>query len=304
MSDFVSEFWSWYIIIPTVLSLVFCVVLIISNITTPKSGEVETMDHTWDEDLKEYNNPLPKWWLNLFYITLVFGAVYLLLFPGLGNFQGFLQWSSKDRYDNEMQAAEASYQPLYDAYLTASLEELASNTSAMGTAKRLFSTNCAICHGADARGATGFPNLRDHEWLWGGEETAIKATIAAGRNAAMPGWTAVIGQEGVEQVSEYVYSLTRTPLNPSLVESGKQQYSTLCAACHGPDGKGNPVMGAPNLTDDIWLYGGSLTAIRQSVAEGRFGVMPAFGEQLDESRIHLLTAYLNSIREDSTITPQ
>lgn len=297
MSDFVSEFWSWFIIVPTVLGLVFCVVLMVANTTTPKSGEAETMGHVWDEDLREYNNPLPKWWLNMFYITLVFSAVYLLLYPGLGSFAGLLGWTSKDRYDNEVRAAEASFKPLYDAYLATPLDELAGNADAMGTAKRLFSTNCAICHGADARGATGFPNLRDHEWIWGGGDAEIKTTIAAGRTAVMPGWAAVIGPEGVEQVSEYVYAMTRDPLNPSFVAPGKQHYDTVCLACHGPEGKGNPVLGAPDLTDGVWLYGGSLGAIRHSVGQGRIGVMPPFGELLDESRIHLLTAYLNSIRE-------
>lgn len=297
MSDFVSEFWSWFIIIPTVLGLIFCVVLVVANITAPKSGEAETMGHVWDEDLKEYNNPLPKWWLNMFYITLAFGAVYLLLYPGLGSFAGLLGWTSKDRYENEVRAAEASFKPLYDAYLATPLDRLAGNPNAMGTAKRLFATNCAICHGADARGAAGFPNLRDPEWIWGDGDSEIKATIADGRTAVMPGWEAVIGTEGVEQVSEYVYSLTRDPLNPSFVDPGKQHYNTLCVACHGPEGKGNPALGAPDLTDGVWLYGGSLGAIRQSVEKGRFGVMPPFGEQLGESRIHLLTAYLNSIRE-------
>ncbi len=297
MSDFVSDFWSWYIIIPTVLGLVFCWVLAFSNVTTRKSGKEETMGHIWDEDLQEYNNPLPKWWLNLFYITLIFGAGYLLLYPGLGSFDGLLRWSSQERYDNEVQTAEASYQPLYDAYLATPINELPNTVAAMSTAKRLFSANCAICHGADARGATGFPNLRDAAWIWGEDETAIKTSISAGRNAVMPGWLSVIGQDGVEQVSEYVFSLTREPLNPSLVDAGKQHYNTLCVACHGPEGKGNPVLGAPDLTDNVWLYGGSLGAIRESVGQGRLGVMPAFGDLLNESQIHLLTAYLRHIRE-------
>ncbi len=297
MSDFVNEFWSWYIIVPVVLGLIFCVILVIANTTSKQSGEAETMGHTWDEDLKEYNNPLPRWWLNMFYITLIFGAVYLVLYPGLGTFPGVLGWSSAERYDNEVAAAEASFKPLYDAYLATPTEQLVQNSNAMGTAKRLFSNNCAICHGADARGATGFPNLRDSEWIWGGDETAIKMTLNNGRTAVMPGWEAVIGQAGVEQAAEYVYSLTRDPINPDLVEPGKQHYDTLCAACHGADAKGNPALGAPNLTDNTWLYGGSLGAIRETLSHGRNGVMPAFNEQLNESQIHLLTAYLNSIGE-------
>ena len=297
MSDFVSDFWSWYISVPVVLGLVYCVVMLVVNTTKKDAGEAETMGHVWDEDLEEYNNPLPKWWLNMFYITLVFGVVYLLLYPGLGSFAGFLGWTSQGRYENEVKTAEESFKPLYDAYLATPIDELVQNADAMGTAKRLYSTNCAICHGADARGATGFPNLRDNHWIWGGDEAAVKATLVNGRNAVMPGWVGVIGEEGVNAASEYVYSLTRDPLNPALVDAGKQHYDTLCAACHGADAKGNVALGAPNLTDDIWLYGGSLGVIRQTLTSGRNGVMPAFGENLTESQIHLLTAYLQNISD-------
>ena len=220
MSDFVSDFWSWYIIVPVVLGLVYCVVMLIVNTTKKDAGEAETMGHVWDEDLEEYNNPLPKWWLNMFYITLVFGVVYLLLYPGLGSFPGLLGWTSQGRYENEVKTAEESFKPLYDAYLATPIDELVQNADAMGTAKRLYSTNCAICHGADARGATGFPNLRDNDWVWGGDEAAVKATLVNGRNAVMPGWIGVIGEEGVNAASEYVYSLTRDPLNPALVDAG------------------------------------------------------------------------------------
>lgn len=298
MPDFVSEFWSWFVAIPTVLGLVFCVVLIWFNGSSKDSAEEDaTMGHVWDEDLEEYNNPLPKWWLNMFYITLVFAVVYLILFPGLGSFAGTLGWSSAGRYDKEVAEAEASFAPLYASYLETPIEQLVQNSDAMGTARRIYSTNCATCHGSDARGATGFPNLRDHAWSWGGDEAAIKATLNNGRNAAMPAWISVLGEKGVDEVTEYVYSLTREPVNPQYVEPGKAHYQAMCAACHGQDGKGNPALGAPNLTDNVWLYGGSLGAIKESLVKGRNGIMPAFNEQLNESEIHLLVAYLNSVSD-------
>lgn len=296
MPDFVSEFWSWYIIIPTVLGLVFCVVLIWTNGSSKDSAEKDaTMGHVWDEDLEEYNNPLPKWWLNMFYITLVFAVVYLILFPGLGNFAGILGWSSTGRYDKEVADAETSFAPLYESYLATPVDQLVQNDDAMGTARRIYSTNCATCHGSDARGATGFPNLRDHAWQYGGDEAALKMTLTNGRRAAMPAWITVLGETGVDEVSEYVYSLTNEPVNPQYLEPGEQKYQAMCAACHGQDAKGNPALGAPNLTDNVWLYGGSLGAIKESLVKGRNGIMPAFNEQLNESEIHLLVAYLNSI---------
>ena len=299
MADFINQFWSWYITIPVLLGLVFCVLLIRANTiarSVDEEGDAEPVGHVWDGDLEELNTPMPKWWLNMFYITLVFGLVYLLLYPGLGSFDGFLGWSSKARYESEVADAEAAYAPLYASYLATPVNELAQNNEAMGTARRLYSTNCAICHGADARGAIGFPNLADDDWQWGEDETTIKTTLINGRVAAMPGWEAALGQQGIEQVAEYVYSLTRDPVNPSLVAPGKEKYTAMCVACHGAEGQGNPALGAPNLADDVWLYGGSLTTIRESLKKGRAGVMPAFGDKLTESQIHLLTAYLGSLK--------
>lgn len=299
MPDFTNQFWSWYIAVPVVLGLIFCVLLIRANtIARPKDedGDAEPVGHVWDGDLEELNTPMPKWWLNLFYITLVFGAVYLVLYPGLGSFEGILGWSSQSRYEGEVAEAEAAYAPLYAEYLATPVDELAQDSEAMGTARRLFSINCAVCHGADAHGAIGFPNLADADWLFGGDETTIKATLLNGRVAAMPSWEAALGQKGVEQVAEYVYSLTREPVNPGYVAPGKEKYMAMCVACHGADGKGNQALGAPDLTDDIWLYGGSLNTIRESLVKGRAGVMPAFGHKLTESQIHLLTAYLASLQ--------
>ena len=300
MADFVSEFWSWFIAVSVILGLVYCVVLLRGNSASEQlDGKAQTMGHVWDEDLAEYNNPLPKWWKNMFYITIIFSVVYLALYPGLGSFAGFLGWTSANRYEAEVSAAEASYAPLYAGYLATPIAELSKNIEAMGTAKRIFSTNCSICHGSDAGGATGFPNLHDNDWLWGGDEAMIKATITNGRRAAMPAWESIIGESGVSEVSEYVYSLTREPLNPHYVEAGKKRFQTMCIACHGAEGKGNPLLGAPDLTDGTWLYGGSLGAISETVSKGRNGNMPAFNEHLNESQIHLLVAYLNSIQDSN-----
>ncbi len=297
MSDFTSEFWSWFIIIPSVLGLVYCVILLMrtNSVIEQKEGEVKSTGHVWDEDLEELNNPLPKWWLNMFYITIVFGVVYLLLYPGLGSFPGLLNWTSEGRYQQEVQETEAAYAPLYAKYLATPVVELANSSSAMGTAKRLFANNCAICHGADAGGYTGFPNLTDNDWLYGGDEAAIKTTVTNGRTAVMPAWGAALGEDGVAQVAAYVYSLSHETSNDvELVEQGKQKYMVMCVACHGPEAKGNPIFGAPNLSDNIWLYGGSIKAITETIEKGRNGAMPAFGSKLTESQIHLLTAYLHS----------
>jgi cytochrome c oxidase cbb3-type subunit 3 len=299
MPDFVSQFWSWFIIIPVVLGLIFCVILLRAN-SGAISKEGESTGHVWDEDLEELNNPLPKWWLQLFYITLVFAVVYLLLYPGLGTFKGFLDWSSVGRYEQEVAAAEASFAPLYAGYLATPMDKLATDPKAMGTAKRLFATNCSICHGSDAGGATGFPNLRDDDWLYGGDENTVKTTINNGRNAVMPAWVATLGEQGVEEVAEYIYSLTRKPVNAHYVKPGEEKFKTFCVACHGADGKGNPALGAPNLTDKTWLYGGSLGAIRESISTGRSGQMPAFSGHLNDSQIHLLTSFLKSIQESGT----
>jgi cytochrome c oxidase cbb3-type subunit 3 len=299
MSDFVSEFWSWFIIVPTVLGLLYCVILLhrSNSATDQKQGDVKTMGHVWDGDLEELNNPLPKWWLQMFYITLIFSVVYLILYPGLGSFAGILNWTSTGRYEQEVKEAEASFAPMYASYLATPIDELKNNDKAMGTAKRLFANNCAVCHGADAGGYTGFPNLTDNDWIYGEEESTVKTTIVNGRKAAMPAWGAALGEKGVADVSEYVYSLTHDSTNKENLASGEQKYMTMCIACHGPEAKGNTALGAPNLSDQIWLYGGSLKSIADSVNNGRNGIMPAFGSKLTESQVHLITAYLNSLQK-------
>ncbi|MGI9304273.1 MAG: cytochrome-c oxidase, cbb3-type subunit III [Gammaproteobacteria bacterium] len=301
MADFSSQFWHWFIVVPTVLGLVAVIWLTFANTEKVKRGtETETMGHVWDEDLQEYNNPLPRWWLNLFYITVAFGVIYFVLYPGLGTFKGVLDWQQTSQYEAEIQAAEETFGPLFDKYAALELGALAQDPQAMQTGARLFSSYCTTCHGSDARGAMGFPNLRDKAWLYGGEPQTIKTSILQGRNGAMPPWAAALGEQGVVDVVEYVRSLSGKSSDPALVVAGEQRYKQLCVACHGLDGKGNKQLGAPDLTDNYWLYGGSPRAITKSVAEGRQGRMPAHKEFLGEARVHLLAAYVYSLSAGQT----
>jgi len=292
VADFVSEFWSWFIVIPTVIGILALFPLVYYNRGKRPSGEAETMDHSWDEDLEEYNNPLPGWWLNMFYITLVFGIVYLILYPGLGSFEGVLGWSSKQRYESQMEQAAARYGPIFEQYRQTDIRTLAADHEAMRTAERLFSNYCAQCHGSDGRGATGYPNLRDDEWQWGGSPAAIKETIMNGRNAAMPGWASALGEDGLFNVTEYVLSLSGRQHDSAVAAKGAEKYQQLCIACHGPQGKGNTAMGAPDLTDRTWLHGGSQKTVMASIANGRQGSMPPHDEFLGEAKVHLLAAYV------------
>ena len=299
MADFNSEFWHWYISILTVISILACVWLIRwMTAGVKKTDEVESTGHVWDGDLSELNNPLPRWWLGLFYITLAFGGFYLLLYPGLGHFEGFLKWTSKGQYEQEVTIMEAEVGPLFEKYQQTALLDLTKDENALKIGERLYLNYCATCHGSDARGARGYPNLRDGDWLWGGDPETIKTSIMNGRVGAMPAWEAPLGGEsGVDEVTQYLLSLSGRATIAELAEKGKVKYDMFCVACHGPTGTGNPALGAPNLTDDTWLYGGSITRIAQSVAKGRNGKMPAHGEFLGEAKVHLLAAYVYGLSQ-------
>jgi cytochrome c oxidase cbb3-type subunit III len=303
MADFTSAFWSWFIIVPTVAAIA---VLFWLNraMTTPRRKREETVKttgHVWDEDLRELNNPLPRWWLNLFYITLVFGVVYLVLYPGLGTFAGLLGWTEKGEYQRELNAANARYGELYEKYLRQNITTLASDPEALKTGERLFVNYCTQCHGSDARGAPGYPNLRDNDWLWGGAPQTIETTISNGRQAGMPAWGQILGSDGVANVAEYVLSLSgKRVVNETAVAEGKTKFQQLCVACHGPEGKGNPALGAPNLTDDVWLYGGTKHTVMETIANGRNGRMPAHKDFLGEAKVHVLAAYVYSLSHEKT----
>lgn len=301
MADFNSEFWHWYISILTVLSILACIWLIRwMTAGVQKSDEVESTGHVWDNDLSELNNPLPRWWLGLFYITIAFGGFYLLLYPGLGNFEGLLKWTSKGEYEQEVVSMEAKVGPLFARYQQTPILDLIKDEDALKVGERLYINYCSTCHGSDARGARGYPNLRDGAWLWGGDPQSIKTTIMLGRQAAMPSWEAALGGEsGVDEVTQYLLSLSGRSTIAELADKGKAKYDIFCIACHGPTGTGNVAMGAPNLTDDTWLYGGSINRIAQSVAKGRNGIMPAHGEFLGEAKVHLLAAYVYGLSQQN-----
>ena len=308
-----TSFWSVIVTLITLGSIAaFAVLLWWCARDKMGKEEGESMGHSFD-GIEELNNGLPKWWTIMFVVTILFGLGYLALFPGLGNFPGLLNWTSANKqitslaeskeavanpkgmvqYDREVQKANEKYAPLFEAFAQQPVHQLAYNQDAIKIGKRLFLQNCSQCHGSDAKGTTGFPNLTDSDWLWGGSPEAIKHTLMEGRIAAMPSWEAALGgDEGVEAMVEYVASLSgRRGLDVKKVEIGKSKF-VLCAACHGMDGKGNNAFGAPNLTDQNWLYGGSKLAIEASIRKGRNGVMPAWKDRLGEDKVHVLTAYI------------
>jgi cytochrome c oxidase cbb3-type subunit 3 len=300
MADFNSDFWHWYITILTVLSILACVWLLRWMTSGhKKTDQVEDTGHVWDGDLTELNNPLPRWWLGLFYITIAFGGFYLLLYPGLGSYDGILEWSSKTEYEQEVAKVEAKVGPLFARYQQTAILDLIKDEDALKVGERLYANYCATCHGSDARGARGYPNLRDNVWIWGGDPTSIKTTIMQGRQAAMPAWEGPLGGEsGVDEVAQYLLSLSGRATIAELADKGKAKFEIFCVACHGPTGIGNPALGAPNLTDDVWLYGGSITRISQSIAKGRNGKMPAHADFLGEAKVHLLAAYVYGLSQN------
>ena len=261
----------------------------------PRGESVQSMGHKWDGDLEELNNPLPRWWLNMFYITLIWGVIYLLLYPGVGTHSMLLGWSSVGQYDDEMAAADERYGPIFEQFLTKDIAVVARDPEALKIGRRLFVNYCAGCHGSDAGGNPGFPSLRDNAWLYGGTPEAIKTSIEQGRTGIMPPWRDTLGEEGVHNVTQYVLALGGRDADEAAAAAGKEQFTTLCVACHGADGTGNQELGAPNLTDDVWLYGGSPQAIATSIADGRQGQMPAHADFLGEAKSHLLAAYVYSL---------
>jgi len=299
MSDFVSSFWSLYIAGITVISIVW-VAWFLKTQTTRRlaAGEkAELIEKAWDGDLQELNNPLPRWWLWLFYLTIVFGVVYLALYPGLGSYKGMLDWSATGQWQQEQARANAQYGPIFDKYLKQDLKVVAADPQAREMGQRLFLTYCSQCHGSDAAGARGFPNLTDHDWLYGGDPETIQTSIANGRAGVMPALGAALGVQGTQQVANYVLSLSGSKHDATLAAAGRDKFATYCAACHQADGKGTQAMGAPNLTDKVWLYGGSEASIIETISKGRNGHMPAQLGKLGAAKVHLLAAYVYGLAQ-------
>jgi cytochrome c oxidase cbb3-type subunit 3 len=292
MNEFTSGFWEYYVAIITVVSIIACAVLLatMSSRRVP-GGTTETTGHTWDEDLGEYNNPLPKWWMWLFYITIVFALGYLVLFPGLGSYAGTLKWSSTGQHAAEVKAAEEAVAPLYAKFASKDIPALATDPEAKAIGQKLFLNNCAQCHASDGAGSKGFPNLTDSDWLYGGTPEAIQQTILNGRNGVMPAQGG-LGGEGVKDVAHYVLSLSGRANDSIRATRGAETFKTVCAACHGADGKGNQALGAANLTDKVWLHGASEASIIETIGKGRTSMMPAHKELLGEARVKLLAAYV------------
>jgi len=295
MSDFFSSGWSVFIIVGTILGLLLCLaLLIIASRRTVMSADPNdnSTGHVWDEDLRELNNPLPRWWMGLFVLTVVFAGIYLGLYPGLGSVPGGLGWSSIGQYQAEQDKASAAMAPIYAKFNKQSAQDLHQDPQAMAIGERLFANNCAPCHGSDAKGSKGFPNLTDQDWLWGGNPETIEQTITNGRNGMMPPMAAAIGgPEDVRNVANYVLSLSGSPHNSIAAQLGKSKF-VACAACHGMDGKGNQALGSANLTDKVWLHGWGEDAIVAMVNKGKTNVMPAHGERLSAEQIHVLAAYV------------
>ncbi|WP_129775268.1 cytochrome-c oxidase, cbb3-type subunit III [Peristeroidobacter soli] len=301
----ISQPASLFIVVFTAINIVACLWLMWWTARTrvaPSSHEQSAESagktgHVWDGDLEELNNPLPRWWLGLFIITIVFGAGYLTFYPGMGNFAGTSKWSSVGAYEEQVARQRAVFEEKLATLKDSSLKELANNGSAMATAKNLFGANCAGCHGSDARGAKGFPNLTDKDWLWGGDEQRVLETIEQGRHGIMPALGSALGEQGVKEVASYVVSLSGGNAPADWVAAGQQRFAMLCVGCHGVDAKGNAMLGAPNLTDNVWLHGGDFDTVRATITNGRDNQMPAHKELLGDTKVKLLAAYVLSLSE-------
>ncbi|WP_250658008.1 cytochrome-c oxidase, cbb3-type subunit III [Alkalimarinus coralli] len=295
-----SSFWSAWIIIISLGSVFGCWWLLYATrkSQTSNTETEETTGHTYD-GIEELDNPLPKWWFYMFLATIFFGLAYYALYPGLGSYPGLLGWTSTNQWEQEVEEADAEYGPIFAAFAEKSVEDLSKDPAALKVGQRLFANNCAICHGSTARGSLGFPNLTDSDWLYGGSADAIKQTIGHGRNGNMPakGLNPAMSKSDIDDLTNYLLAFSNRAEDKASSERGAAMFQTACAACHGADAKGNLAMGAPNLTDNVWLYGGTPSMIKQTIEFGRAGVMPAHNELLGEEKVHVLSAYIYSLSQ-------
>ena len=294
-------FWHYYVAILTIVFVIWCAWLIGWS---AKQGPQDVSDddlvgHKWDGDLEEWNNPAPKWWLYLYFITIAWGLGFLLAMPGLGNFPGLLGWSSTGQYKAEVAAATERYEPIYEQFAAMPFEDLAKHPEALQLGASLYASYCTTCHGSDARGAKGFPNLADDAWLWGNSEAQLVQTIKSGRMGVMPTLAAGLGgDEGIDNMVSYVRSLSGLVEADDAAMSAQPMFVALCSACHTPDGTGNIILGAPDLTDESWVYGSSVADVRETIVNGRNGMMPAHGDLLGDNRTKILAAYVYSLSAD------
>ncbi|MCV2884209.1 cytochrome-c oxidase, cbb3-type subunit III [Aestuariibacter sp. AA17] len=315
-----SSFWSIWITVITLGTILGCYLLLrwcLLNKTGIEEGD--NMHHSFD-GIVEINNPLPRWWTIMFYMVIVWGLIYLALYPGLGNWEGLWKWKSSNQnvqslaesreatkrgfeegylveYDRQMKFAEERFDPIFAEYAKVPVTELVNDAEAIKVGQRLFLQNCSQCHGSDARGQRGFPNLTDNDWLYGGSPEKIKETLLNGRSGMMPGWLDAFGEQGIEEIVAYALSLSGRQVDEQLKNAGEARFAA-CAACHGADGKGNQMLGAPNLTDNIWLYGASHKDVTETLKYGRNGVMPSFKDRLSEDKIHVVATYVYSLSQD------
>lgn len=292
MGEFTGTFWPWFIAIVSVVSLLACFWFLWWVGRGPRPTEGETSGHVWDGDLVELNNPLPGWWRWLFYGSLVFALVYLWWYPGLAVFQGNKEWTQIKQWEQEVADHDARFGPVYARFEAMDIPTLASDADARRIGERLFLNHCTACHGSDAGGAYGYPNLRDDDWQWGGTPEAIETTITWGRFGLMASWEATLGEQGVEEVAQYVLNFSGRATKPELLEAGKAHFEKICVTCHTADGTGKLDVGSLNLTDDIWRYGGSEQAVKTTIAKGRKGQMPGHDGILSPVKIKLLSAYV------------
>lgn len=296
-----STFWSWFIAALTIASIIGIVWLLLATARSKASELQQTTGHTWDEDLTELNHPLPLWWLGLFLISVIFGGLYLAFYPGLGVTAGALGWTSDKEVKADLAENNRKLETVFAQFRDKPLEQLENDAKALEFGHNVFANNCAVCHGSDARGAKGYPNLTDSDWLYGGQADTVLTSVLKGRQGVMPPLGTALGDQGVEEVANYVLSLSGRKVDEQLAAAGKARYMTICIACHGPEAKGNPIVGAPNLTDDIWLYGGSLDDVKLSIKNGRSGKMPTWEPILGQDRARLVAAWV--LAQSNTAKP-
>jgi cytochrome c oxidase cbb3-type subunit 3 len=288
----VTPFWSAFIIAIVVLNIAGSAWILFAN--ARDSSPDKTTGHVWDEDLTEYNKPLPLWWVGLFVASIVFGIGYLVVYPGFGSYAGTFAWTSAKEHDRDVAEADAKAAEALAPFRERPVADLEKDPKALAIGHNVFANNCVACHGSAARGGPGFPNLTDNDWLYGGDPEVVVTTITNGRAGVMPPWGAVLGDAGVENVAQFVLALSGQPHDTAKADLGKAQFQTMCVACHGAEGKGNPLVGAPNLTDGTWLYGGDLASIETTLRNGRNGQMPAWGKTLGADRVKLVAAWVLS----------